>query len=179
MGRLQQRRERIRHLLKERKTRFLYPYGTKRTFNPLKWEWRDRILVIGELIAVLAAIAAIPVELSEWTYGPWFVIAATIIGTAALVWYAFDLVSIGETPLTSRMAHRIRTVVYAMEMEQQGVVFDWEGITEDGLIPQDIGNWSKLTPEGRANYKRLGADKGFLSTEHIRVHETTEARDKN
>ena len=179
MERLRHGRERGRGRFKERWRKFSYPYGTKRMFSPRQWEWRDRILVIGELLAVLAALAAIPVELSDWEYGPWFVIAATIIGTAALLWYAFDLVSIGETPLTSRMAHRIRTVVYAMEMEQQGVVFGWDDITEDGLIPQDIGNWSKLTPEGRANYKRLGLDKGFLATEHIRVHETTEAQDKN
>ena len=150
MGWLQQRRDRLRGCFKERWRKFYYPYGTKRMFSPRQWEWRDRILVIGELVAVLAALAAIPVELSRWSYGTWLVIGATIIGTVALLWYAFDLISAGEMPLTNRSAHRIRQVISAVEMEKEGAVFDWDNINESGGIPSDLANWSRLRHDIRA-----------------------------
>ena len=144
----------LKERLKERWRKFVYPYGSKRMFSPRQWEWRDRILVVGELLAVLAAIAAIPVELSEWSHGPWLVIAATIIGTSALLWYAYDLISAGEVPLTPRSARRIQLVVMAMKMERQGAIFDWDNIDKDGRIPYDLSNWSGLNPELRAVMER-------------------------
>lgn len=140
----------LKERLKERWRKFVYPYGSRRMFSPRQWEWRDRILVVGELLAVLAAIAAIPVELSEWNHGPWLVIAATIIGTSALLWYAYDLISAGEMPLTTRSAHRIRQVITAVEMEKEGAVFYWDNINKDGGIPSDMSNWSRLRPELKA-----------------------------
>jgi len=128
----------------------MYPYGQKRVFSPWKWEWRDRILVTGEFLAFGAAIAAIPTELLKWGYAPWLVIAAALIGTSALLWYAFDLVSAGETPLTNRSAHKIRQVVSALEMEKQGAVYDWESIRGDGGIPVNLSNWSGLRPDIKA-----------------------------
>ena len=144
----------LKERLKERWRKFVYPYGSRRMFSPRQWEWRDRILVVGELLAVLAAIAAIPVELSEWSHGPWLVIAATIIGTSALLWYAYDLISAGEMPLTTRSAHRIRQVITAVEMEKEGAVFYWDNINKDGGIPSDMSNWSGLRPELKAIMER-------------------------
>lgn len=128
----------------------MYPYGQKRVFAPRQWEWRDRILVAGEFLAFGSAIAAIPTELLKWGYAPWLVIAAALIGTSALLWYAFDLVSAGETPLTNRSAHKIRQVVSAMEMEKHGAVYDWESIGDDGGIPVDLSNWAGLRPDIKA-----------------------------
>ena len=156
MGSLRQRRERVRGWFKERWRKFTYPYGRKRMLSPRQWEWRDRILVIGELLAVLASLAAIPVEAFRSSYGPWLVIGATIIGTSALLWYAFDLISAGEMPLTNRSAHRIRQVISAVELEKEGVVFDWENIDERGGIPADWDNWTRLSPDIREIMDRLG-----------------------
>ena len=135
---------------------FMHPHGRRRTLNPSKWEWRDRILVFGELLAVGAAIAAIPVELYKWPFAPWLIIGATIVGTSALLWYAFDLISVGELPLTNQTAHKVRQVVSAMEMEKQGAVYNWENIDERGGIPVDLANWSGLRPELKAIMDRHG-----------------------
>ena len=136
--------------MRERWRRFAHPYNIRRTFNPLKWEWRDRILVAGELLAFSTAIAAIPVEVCKWGYAPWLLIAAAILGTSALLWYAFDLISAGESPLTTRSAHNIRQVVSAMEMEKEGAVFEWDEIGPNGGVPSDFSNWSRLRPDLKA-----------------------------
>ena len=130
--------------------RFMHPYGRRRRFSPRAWDWRGRVLVLGETVALLAALAAIPAELSGWSFGPWLVIAATLCGTLALLLYAVVLVSEGEPPLTTRSAHTIRQVVDAMELEQQGVAFDWDNIRDDGGIPSDFSNWARLDPELKA-----------------------------
>ena len=156
MGWSKQRRERGQAWMKARWRKFTHPHGTKRMFAPSKWEWRDRILVIGELLAVVAAIAAIPVELSNWAFASWLVIAATIMGTSALLWYVFDLISVGEMPLTNRSAHKIRQVISALEMEKEGVVFDWDNIDERGAIPSDLSDWSRLRPDLKAIMDRYG-----------------------
>lgn len=153
----------LKERLKERWREFVYPYGSRRMFSPRQWEWRDRILVVGELLAVLAAIAAIPVELSEWSHGPWLVIAATIIGTSALLWYAYDLISAGEMPLTTRSAHRIRQVITAVEMEKEGAVFYWDNINKDGGIASDMSNWSRLRPELKAIMERHNVPLGVAA----------------
>ena len=123
--------------------------------------------MFGELLAAVAAMAAVPVEILHWGSGSWLVIAATITGTLALLWYAYDLVSTGETPLTPRSAKRIRLVCYATDLELQGISFEWDNIDQQGRIPMDITNWSKLTPEGKDRYKRKGLDKALLSPDMI------------
>lgn len=154
-------------MLKKRWQRFTHPYGRRRKFSPRRWEGRGRILVLGELLAVVAAIAAVLVEWADWGNGTWLVIVATITGTLALLWYAFMQVSEGEPPLTAPLAGRMRLVAHATEMELQGIVFDWDGIDEQGRIPMDISNWSRLTPEGRETYRRNGMDKALLSPEMV------------
>ena len=139
-----------RGLPRERWRKFMFPYGTKRMLSPKEWEWRDRILVFGELLAFGAAIAAIPAEYFNFANGQWLIVVATVVGTAALLWYAFDLISAGETPLTNRSARNIRQVISALEMETEGVVFHWDNIRQDGGIPADYSNWAKLRPDLKA-----------------------------
>ena len=134
----------------------MYPYGRRRQFNPRGWALRDKVLVFGELSAVAAAVGAIPVELAEWSHAPWLIIAATIIGTCALLWYALDLISVGEMPLTNRSAHTIRQVISAVEMEKQGAVFEWEAIQPDGGIPTNLADWAGLRPDVKAIMDRHG-----------------------
>ena len=105
----------MKRLVERRWRRFTFPYGIKRTFAPWKWQWRDRILVGGELLAFSAATASVPVELSKWTYAPWLIIGATIVGTSALLWYAFDLISAGEAPLTNRSTRKIMRAIDDIE----------------------------------------------------------------
>lgn len=136
---------------------FMYPHGTRRQLNPRAWYTRDRILVAGELLAVSAAVAAIAVELTDWPHAAWLIIAATIVGTCALLWYALDLITVGEMPLTNRSAHTIRQVIEAVEMEKRGVRFDWERIDRRGGIPiVDDSNWTRLDPELRAIMEEHG-----------------------
>ena len=143
-------------MLKERWQEFTRPYGRRRMFSPRKWEGRGRILVLGELLAVVAAIAAIPVELAGWGYGSWLVIGAAITGSLALCWYAFLLVSEGEPPLTPQSAQRMRLVAYAAAMELQGVVFDWDNIDEQGRVPMDM-----------SDCERYGVNSALLSPEIV------------
>lgn len=135
---------------------FMYPYGRKRQFSPRGWALRDKVLVFGELSAVAGAVGAIPIELAEWPHAPWLIIAATIIGTCALLWYALDLISVGEMPLTNRSAHTIRQVINAVEMEKQGAVFEWEAIQPDSGIPTDLSGWAGLRPDVKAVMERHG-----------------------
>ena len=123
--------------------------------------------MFGELLAVIAAMAAVLVEWADWGNGTWLVIVATITGTLALLWYAFMQVSEGEPPLTAPLAERMRLVAHATEMELQGIVFDWDGIDRQGRIPMDMTNWSKLTPEGQETYRRNGMDRALLSPEMV------------
>ena len=134
------RKQKSKAFLEERWRNFSYPYGWKRTFSPAKWEFSARILVLGEFLAVAAATASV------WVSG-WPVIAAAIIGSSTLLWYALDLVSKGEAPLTNRSAHVIRQVISALEMEKEGVAFDWEKIDRRGGIPADMTNWTRLRPD--------------------------------
>ena len=119
--------------------------GIRRTLAPWKWEWRDRILVAGEFLAFGAAIAAVPFEINQWEYAPWLIIGATITGTLALLWYAFDLITVGESPLTNRSVKNIRAVTIALEIGKQGVEFDWNHTTKDAGIPMNISQWSRLS----------------------------------
>ncbi len=100
--------------MKRRVQSFMYPNGfmeRRRRINPCAWQWRDRILILGELGAVLAAFAAIPIELFAWGFASWCLIAAAIFGTSALLWYAFDLISAGEAPLANMSDQDIALVL--------------------------------------------------------------------
>lgn len=121
-------------MLKQRWDRFMCPNGIQRTFNPRKWEHGTLVLVLGELMALLAAVAAIPVTLlSESSYGQWLLYAAAVMGAGALFWYALNKSTLGEMPLTGISARRISAVIQLREFEKQmGSVFDWDTISGDG-----------------------------------------------
>ena len=158
--------------------KFTYPNGRRRTFAPWKWEWRDRILVTGEFLAFGVAIAAIPAELLKWGYAPWLIVAAALVGTSALLWYAFDLVSAGEAPLTNQSAHKIKQVVSALEMEKQGAFFDWESINENGGIPMDLSKWSGLRPDLKAIMEKCEVPL-MVAVELARIKETDALSEDN
>ena len=95
----------------------------------------------GEFLALGAAIAAVPMEIYQSGYASLLIIGAALIGTSALFWYAFDLTSVGESPLTNKTVKNIRAVIIAMEMETQGAEVDWGNTTKEGGIPMDITSW--------------------------------------
>ena len=122
--------------------RFMCPNGIRRTFNPKKWEHGTLVLVFGELLALGAAIAAVP----GWTHGKWFLYAAPIIAAGALAWYALDKSSLGEMPLTGVSANRIANVVRLVNTEEKlGPVVQWGTISADGT--QVEVNLSNMKPE--------------------------------
>ena len=67
--------------------------------NPLKWRGRDRLLVGGELLAFVSATSAIPAVILGWGYAPWLLAAATMVGTLAILLYAVDVITSGDTML--------------------------------------------------------------------------------
>ena len=93
-------------------------------------------------------MAAVPFEIIQWSYAPWLIIGATIIGTSALLWYAFDLISVGESPLSNKSVKNIRAVIIAMGMDKEGVVFEWDNARKDSGIPMHISRWSRLSEMG-------------------------------
>ncbi len=116
-------------MLKRWWDKFMCPNGIRRTFNPKKWEHGTLVLVFGELLALGAAIAAIP----GWTHGQWFLYAAPIIAAGALAWYALDKSTLGEMPLTGVSANRIANVVHLVNTEEKlGRVVQWGTISADG-----------------------------------------------
>ena len=129
-------------MLKRRWDKFMCPNGIRRTFNPKKWEHGTLVLVFGELLALGAAIAAVP----GWTHGKWFLYAAPIIAAGALAWYALDKSTLGEMPLTGVSANRIANVVLMVNAtERMGPIIQWATITADGTHARlDL---SKLNPK--------------------------------
>ena len=99
----------------------------------------------GELLALSAATAAVPVELLEWGFASWLIVGAAIIGAAALSWYAFDLISVGESPLTNKSVKNIRAVIIAMKLEEEGVKVDWGDAAKKDAIRMVISNWTRLS----------------------------------
>ena len=129
--------------------KFMCPNGIRRTFNPKKWERGTLVLVFGELLALGAAIAAVP----GWTHGKWFLYAAPIIAAGALAWYALDKSSLGEMPLTGVSAKRIANVVHLVNTEEKlGRVVQWGTISADGtraemdLSPDETRNQDSYGP---------------------------------
>ena len=74
-------------------------------------------------------------ELLHWQNTTWFLLATPIIGSASLLWYAWDTVSVGDRPLTTTSIHNIRQVVQGVMMEDAGAVVDWQHPDERGSIP--------------------------------------------
>ena len=131
-------------MLKRRWDKFMCPNGIERTFNPKKWEHGTSFLVFGEVLALGAAIAAIP----GWTHGKWFLYAAPIIAAGALAWYALDKSTLGEMPLTGVSANRIANVARMVNMEQRlGPVIRWGAISADGTRAEMA--LSKMNPEAK------------------------------
>lgn len=84
-------------LLKRRWNRLVRPYGRRRTLNPLKWRGRDRLLVGGELLAFVSAIAAIPADILGLGIASWLLTGAAMVGTLAILLYAVDVITSGDT----------------------------------------------------------------------------------
>ena len=136
-------------MLKRRWNRFMCPNGIRRTFNPRKWEHGTSVLVFGEVLAVCAAVAAIP----GTAFTQWFLYAAAIIASGALAWYALDKSSLGEMPLTGVSAKRIANVVRLVNTEEKlGPVLNWDTITADGK--QAEMDLTKANPEHKRRLAR-------------------------
>ena len=125
----------MNRFLRRRWDRFTHPVGRQRLWHPAQWRWNERILVLGESIACIAAILALIAELLSWQSATWFLLATPIVGSASLLWYAWDTVSVGDRPLTSASIQNIRQVVQGVMLEDAGAVVDWQHPDEQGWIP--------------------------------------------
>ena len=124
--------------LRRRWARFTHPVGRPRLWNPGRWRWNERILVLGESVACVSAALALTTELLHWHGTNWFLLATPIAGSASLLWYAWDTVSVGDRPLTSASIQNIRQVVQGMMLEDAGAVVDWQNPNDRGAIPVRI-----------------------------------------
>ena len=134
-------------MFKQRWDKFMCPNGIRRTFNPKRWEHGTPVLVFGELVALVTAIAAVPITLlTESSYGQWLLYAAAIIGAGALSWYALGKSTLGEMPLTGTSARRIACIIDLKSAEKKmGPVIKWDTIAADGT--QVLFDMSKMKPE--------------------------------
>lgn len=128
----------MNEFLRRRWSRFTHPVGRPRLWHPAHWRWNERILVFGELLAFISASLAFYAELQHWHYSTYFLLAAPIVGSASLLWYAWDSVSVGDRPLTSASIQNIRQVVQGVMMEDAGAMVDWQNPDEHGSIPVRI-----------------------------------------
>ena len=105
----------------------------ERTFRVRQWDRSNLVLVGGEVVAVLAAVAALVFALCDWDWGRWFLYGAAILAAGALAWYAVDRSSQGDMPLTGFSARRIaRVAKIVVDQNQLGFKADWDTITPDG-----------------------------------------------
>ena len=74
----------------------------------------------------------------HWRGTNWFLLATPIVGSASLLWYAWDTVSVGDRPLTTASIQNIRQVVHGIILEEAGAVVDWEHPDDQGFIPLRI-----------------------------------------
>ena len=124
--------------LHRRWMRFTHPVGRPRLWHPASWRWNERILVLGESIALISAILALVAEFLHWHNAQWFLLATPIVGSGSLLWYAWDTVSVGDRPLTPASIQNIRQVVHGIILEDAGAVVDWEHPDDRGSIPVRI-----------------------------------------
>lgn len=129
---------RLTGFLHRRWKRFTHPLGRPRLWHPARWRWNERILVLGESIALISAGMALVAELLHWDNTTWFLLATPIVGSASLLWYAWDTVSVGDRPLTPASIQNIRQVVQGMMLEDAGAVVDWQNPDDQGSIPLRI-----------------------------------------
>ena len=101
-------------------------------------EVAKRILVLGESIGLASSIIALSAEMQHWQSATWFLLATPIVGSASLLWYAWDTVSVGDRPLTTASIQNIRQVVQGMMLEDAGAVVDWQNPDDRGSIPLRI-----------------------------------------
>ena len=109
--------------------------GRRRLWHPRQWRWNERVLVLGESIALVSSIIAAITEMLHWHGTNWFLLATPIVGSASLLWYAWDTVSVGDRPLTTASIQNIRQVVQGVMLEDAGAVVDWQHPDEQGSIP--------------------------------------------
>ena len=128
----------MNRFLRRRWERFTHPVGRPRFWNPVRWRWNERILVLGESIACISAFLALIAALLHWQSATWFLLATPIVGSASLLWYAWDTVSVGDRPLTTGSIQNIRQVVQGVMMEDAGAIVDWQHPDDRGSIPVRI-----------------------------------------
>ena len=110
--------------------------ANKRQWDPRGWPYSSRLLVFGELLAFCsAAVGAV-----LWMVGvdvPWLFVSAAVVSTFCLTWYAVDLVTQGEWPLTHRRVKMIKSIADAVRTEDRfRIRIDWDRWTvqEDGSV---------------------------------------------
>ena len=118
--------------------RFTHPVGRRRLWHPGDWRWNERILVFGESIAFVSSTLALATELLQWHGTNWFLLAAPLVGSASLLWYAWDTVTTGDRPLNTASIQNIRQIVQGMMLEDAGAVVDWQNPDDQGSIPLRI-----------------------------------------
>ena len=128
----------MNEFLRRRWTSFTSPLGRRRLWHPRQWRWNERVLVLGESIALVSSIIAVITEMLHWHGTNWFLLATPIVGSASLLWYAWDTVSVGDRPLTTASIQNIRQVVQGVMLEGAGAVVDWQHPDEQGSIPRRI-----------------------------------------
>ena len=131
----------LRKRLRDLRTAFMYPYGTRRTFNPFNWRPVERIILLTQGVALITVIVSL-VAKSASVWPSWMPVSPEILAlisasltSLVLMSVLWHLVSAGDLPLTNRRAHYIRQVVDAMEFEKQGAEMDWENVNPNGGIP--------------------------------------------
>ena len=137
----------MREKLRDAYSRFTHPHGAPRTWNPSTWRFRDRVLVIGDAIACVAAVAALVTSRNDLTIATFFASAAAVAGTLALLWYALDMITAGDMPLNPRFMSNLRGAQHIFDLEKAGVRFDTEGISGQGGVPILGIDVSQLLPE--------------------------------
>lgn len=107
-----------------------------RQWNPRNWDASSRVLVFGEALAFLSAFFGAALRLASVDV-PWLFISAAVASTFFLAWYAVDLVTRGEYPLTPRFVNRVKSIAEAVRFaEQHSIEIDLDTLAEkeDGTL---------------------------------------------
>ena len=70
----------------------------------------------------------------HWPNPTLFLLAAPLVGSLTLLWYAWDTVSVGDRPLNTASIQNIRQVVQGMMLGYAGAVVDWQHPNDQGPI---------------------------------------------